>query len=472
RDVLSPIDGGAIGRVVEADADAARAAMTAAARGFPQWAATPVEERAQIIERAADLLETRRGVLIALLQSEAGKTLDDALAEVREAADLCRYYANEARRICAPAALPGPTGESNILRRSGRGVFVCISPWNFPLAIFIGQVAAALVTGNAVVAKPAEQTPLVAALAIGLLREAGAPNDALQLAPGDGAVGTALVADARTAGVVFTGSVEVAQRINRALAERDGPIAPLIAETGGINAMIVDSTALIEQVVDDVLTSAFRSAGQRCSALRLLCLQEEIAPACIEALIGATRELRVGDPRDIGAHVGPVIDAEAKAKLDAYIAGQAAAGRLLYASDAPAMGTFVAPHILRLDHVADLREEIFGPVLHVATWRAGGFARLLADIAASGYGLTVGLHTRIERRVRDVSEAAPAGNIYVNRNMIGAVVGSHPFGGFGLSGTGPKAGGPDYLRRFLRETTLTINTASSGGDAGLLSLDE
>ncbi len=275
-----------------------------------------------------------------------------------------------------------------------------------------------------------------------------------------------------TAGVVFTGSVEVAQRINRALAERDGAIAPLIAETGGINAMIVDSTALIEQVVDDVLASAFRSAGQRCSALRLLCLQEEIAPACIETLIGATCELRVGDPREIGMHVGPVIDAEAKAKLDAYLARQAAAGRLLYAGVAPAAGTFVAPHILRIDRVGDLREEVFGPVLHVATWRADRFAELLGEIEASGYGLTIGLHTRIEQRIRDLSRAAPAGNIYVNRNMIGAVVGSQPFGGFGLSGTGPKAGGPDYLRRFLRETTLTINTASSGGDAGLLSLEE
>lgn len=472
RDVLSPIDGAVVGQVVEADDAAAHAALATAARAFPQWAGAPFEARAQTIARAADLIEARRGPLIALLQSEGGKTLDDALAEVREAADLCRYYAGQARIVCADAPLPGPTGETNVLRRHGRGVFICISPWNFPLAIFLGQVAAALVTGNAVVAKPAEQTPLVAALAIQLLLEAGVPRDALQFAPGDGAVGAALVADALTAGVVFTGSVDVAQRINRALAARDGPIAPLIAETGGINAMIVDSTALIEQVADDVLTSAFRSAGQRCSALRVLCLQEEIASACLKTLIGAARELRVGDPRDIGAHVGPVIDAEAQTKLDAYLARQRAAGRILYAGAAPMEGTFVAPHIVRLDSVDELQEEIFGPVLHVVTWRADRMRSLLADIEASGYGLTFGLHTRIEQRIRALSREAPAGNIYVNRNMIGAVVGSQPFGGFGLSGTGPKAGGPDYLLRFLHETTLTINTASSGGDASLLSLGD
>ncbi len=472
RPVLSPIDGAVVGQVIEADEAGAHAAMAAAARAFPAWARTPFETRAQTIERAADLIEARRGQLIALLQSEAGKTLDDALAEVREAADLCRYYAGQARIVCADAPLPGPTGEANILRRHGRGVFVCISPWNFPLAIFIGQIAAALVAGNAVVAKPAEQTPLVAAMAIELLRESGLPNEALQFVPGDGAIGAALVADPLTVGVVFTGSVEVAHRINRALAGRDGPIAPLIAETGGINAMIVDSTALIEQVVDDVLTSAFRSAGQRCSALRLLCLQEEIAPACLKTLVGAARELRVGDPREIGTHVGPAIDVEAKSKLDAYLSAQRAAGRIFFAGAAPTTGTFVAPHIVRIERVTDLREEVFGPVLHIVTWRSDRLPQLLAEIEAGGYGLTFGIHTRIEQRIRALSREAPAGNIYVNRNMIGAVVGSQPFGGFGLSGTGPKAGGPDYLLRFLHETTLTVNTASSGGDASLLSLDE
>ena len=472
RDVISPIDGAVAGRVIEADAKIAHAAMAAASRAFPMWSATPVETRAAALERAADLIETRRGRLIALLRSEAGKTLDDALAEVREAADLCRYYAAQARLICVETPLPGPTGEDNRLRRHGRGVFVCISPWNFPLAIFLGQIVAALVAGNAVVAKPAEQTPLIAQEAVRLLLEAGIPQMALQFVPGDGDIGAALVADRNVAGVVFTGSVEVAHAIQRALAGSSGPIVPFIAETGGINAMIVDSTALVEQVVDDVLTSAFRSAGQRCSALRLLCLQEEIAEETLAAIQGAARELCVGDPRETGTHVGPVIDRQAQASLTAYLARRAAEGRIVYAGTAPTLGAFVAPHIVRLDRAGDLREEIFGPVLHVVRWRAGEFTTLVAEIAASGYGLTMGLHTRIEQRIRELAAAAPAGNIYVNRNMIGAVVGSQPFGGVGLSGSGPKAGGPDYLRRFVRETTVTINTASFGGDAELMALDE
>jgi RHH-type proline utilization regulon transcriptional repressor/proline dehydrogenase/delta 1-pyrroline-5-carboxylate dehydrogenase len=472
RPVTSPIDGATIGSVVECDDSAVAGVMQAAAQAFPSWSATPVETRARVFERAADLLEARRGAFLALLQSEAGKTLDDALSELREAADMCRYYANQARSVCRETKLPGPTGEDNRLRYDGRGVFVCISPWNFPLAIFIGQIVAALVAGNAAVAKPAEQTPLVAARAVALLHEAGIPREALQLAPGAGNIGAALVADPRTSGVVFTGSVEVAQHINRALAARPGALAPLIAETGGINAMIVDSTALIEQAVDDALASAFRSAGQRCSALRLLCLQDDIADAAIDMLIGATKELRIGDPRKVGVHVGPVIDGDARERLDHYLARARAEGRLLYAGEPPAGGTFVAPAVIRLDHPGDLREEVFGPVLHVASWRAGAFAALLDDIEAAGYGLTFGLETRIEERVAQIARRAPAGNIYVNRNMIGAVVGSQPFGGFGLSGTGPKAGGPDYLRRFLRETTITVNTAASGGDAGLLSLED
>lgn len=473
RDVLSPIDGSTVGRVTEADHETVRVAMAAAARAFPSWEKTPVETRASTMERAADFVEARRGALIALLQGEGGKTLDDALAEVREAADLCRYYAGQARILCREEALPGPTGEDNRLRRRGRGVFVCISPWNFPLAIFIGQVAAALATGNAVVAKPAEQTPLVAQQAIALLHEAGVPAGALQFVPGDGAVGAALVADRDVAGVVFTGSVEVAHAIHRALAASDGPIVPLIAETGGVNAMIVDSTALIEQVVDDVLVSAFRSAGQRCSALRLLCLQEEIADDALAMLIGATKELRIGDPRDLATHVGPVIDAEAKARLEDYLALRRAEGRILFAAETPRAGTFVAPHIVRLDHARDLREEVFGPILHVVTWRADGeedFTKLVEEIAGSGYGLTMGLHSRIETRIGRLAAIAPAGNLYVNRNMIGAVVGGQPFGGVRASGTGPKAGGPDYLRRFLREETVTINTASFGGDAKLLAM--
>ncbi|MBG0809774.1 bifunctional proline dehydrogenase/L-glutamate gamma-semialdehyde dehydrogenase PutA [Methylosinus sp. H3A] len=474
-DLRSPIDDSLIGSVTEADADAARAAMTTAARAFPAWEATPVETRATIIERAADLVEARRGRLIALLQEEGGKTLDDALAEVREAADLCRYYAGQARLVCEEETLPGPTGEDNRLCRRGRGVFVCISPWNFPLAIFLGQIAAALVTGNAAVAKPAEQTPLVAQEAVALLLEAGVPHGALQYVPGDGAIGAELVAHEHVAGVVFTGSTEAAQSIHRALAASSGPIVPLIAETGGVNAMIVDSTALLEQVVDDVLISAFRSAGQRCSALRLLCVQEDIAEAALALLIGAVEELRVGDPRALSTHIGPVIDARAKAQLEEYLALRRAQGRVLYAGEAPPRGSFVAPHIVRLDRAGDLRAETFGPVLHVATWRARDekdFLRLVEEIAANGFGLTMGLHTRIEARIGALAGATPAGNLYVNRNMIGAVVGSQPFGGSRMSGTGPKAGGPDYLRRFLREETVTINTASFGGDARLLAMKE
>ncbi len=450
----------------------ADAALAKAENVFAAWRATPVDQRAEILLRVADRFEAERGRLIALLQEEARKTLDDCVAEVREAADLCRYYAAEARKILADETLPGVTGEENILRRFGRGVFVCISPWNFPLAIFSGQVAAALAAGNCVVAKPAEQTPRVALAATEIFTAAGLPDGALVCAPGDGALGAELVADARVAGVAFTGSVETAQKIQRALSARGGPIIPLIAETGGVNAMVVDSTALLEQATDDVLASAFRSAGQRCSALRLLCLQEDIFAPALDMLIGAAAELRVGDPRDIATHVGPVIDAEAKAALDGYIAARAAEGRVLYAGAGPKEGDLVAPHIIRLDSPRDLTREIFGPVLHVATWRAERFSELIDEIAASGYGLTLGLHSRIEARIAELARKAPAGNIYVNRNMIGAVVGSQPFGGFGLSGTGPKAGGPDYLRRFYREATLTVNRASLGGDAGLLAQED
>ena len=472
RACVSPIDDAKIGEVAEADAGAVDAAMEAAHADFRDWSATSVETRAGAIERAADLIEARRGSLIALLQGEAGKTLDDALAEIREAADLCRYYARQAREICRETALPGPTGEENSLRRIGRGVFVCISPWNFPLAIFIGQIAAALAAGNSVAAKPAEQTPLVASEAVKLLLEAGVPRGALQLLPGGGDIGARLVAHSACAGVVFTGSLEVARTINRALAEKPGPIVPLIAETGGVNTMIVDSTALLEQVADDVMTSAFRSAGQRCSALRLLCVQEDIARPCLALIEGAARELRLGDPRDIATHIGPVIDAEAKARLEAYLARRAREGRVTYNGAAPDNGYYVAPHIVRLDHVRDLAEEIFGPVLHVVTWRAEDFGALIEEIAGMGYGLTLGLETRIEQRQRELAAGAPAGNIYVNRNMIGAVVGGQPFGGFGLSGTGPKAGGSDYLRRFTREVTLSVNTAAAGGDAGLMAMEE
>jgi RHH-type transcriptional regulator, proline utilization regulon repressor / proline dehydrogenase / delta 1-pyrroline-5-carboxylate dehydrogenase len=476
RPVISPIDGQTIGTVREGDDAIVISAMAAAAAGFSAWGATPVDERAAVLERAADRLEVNRGRLIALLQSEGGKTLDDALAELREAVDYCRYYAAQARIALAPQSMPGPTGESNALRYRGRGVFVCISPWNFPLAIFLGQITAALAAGNTVVAKPAEQTPLIAALAVALLHDACVPSSALHLVPGDGAVGSSLVADPRVAGVAFTGSTETGRAINRALAGKNGAIVPLIAETGGINAMIVDATALPEQVIDDVVTSAFRSAGQRCSALRLLCLQDDVAERMIDMLIGAARELKVGDPRAISTHVGPVIDAEAKQKLDRWIAEKENAGALRFRScrDAalPAAGTYVGPTVIELDRARDLKEEVFGPVLHVVPWRADELDALLDDIAGNGTALTLGIHSRIDLTADRIAARLASGNVYVNRSMIGAVVGTQPFGGTHLSGTGPKAGGPNYLRRFASEQTITVNTAAVGGNASLLAQGE
>jgi RHH-type transcriptional regulator, proline utilization regulon repressor / proline dehydrogenase / delta 1-pyrroline-5-carboxylate dehydrogenase len=476
RPVTSPIDGRAVGVVREGDEAIVHAAMAAAAAGFPAWAATPCGERAAALERAAGLLEDHRGEFLALLQNEGGKTLDDALAELREAVDYCRYYGAQARMSFAPQPLPGPTGESNLLRYRGRGVFVCISPWNFPLSIFLGQVCAALVAGNAVVAKPAEQTPLVAARAVALMHLAGVPASALHFVPGDGKVGAALVADARTAGVCFTGSTEVGRAINQALAAKRGPVVPLIAETGGINAMIVDATALPEQVIDDVIMSAFRSTGQRCSALRLLCLQDDIAERMLEMLIGAARELKIGDPRDPATHLGPVIDADARQKLESWIAGMEHAGRLRFRADRPADlaagGTYVVPVIVALDRARALKEEVFGPVLHVVRWRAEELDTLLDDIAANGTALTLGIHSRIDLTVEHVAARLANGNVYVNRSIIGAVVGTQPFGGTHLSGTGPKAGGPNYLRRFAAEQVVTVNTAAAGGNAGLLAQDE
>jgi RHH-type proline utilization regulon transcriptional repressor/proline dehydrogenase/delta 1-pyrroline-5-carboxylate dehydrogenase len=447
--------------------------MAAAAKGFAHWAATPLNVRARALERAGELLEARRGLFLSLLQSEGGKTLDDALAEWREAIDYCRYYAVQARRTLTPQPMPGPTGESNELRYRGRGVFVCISPWNFPLAIFLGQVTAALVAGNAVVAKPAEQTPIVAFEAVKLLHEAGIPNNALQLAIGDGEAGAKLIADMRVAGAAFTGSTEVAHIINRTLANKDGPIVPFIAETGGVNAMIVDATALPEQVTDDAVGSVFRSAGQRCSALRLLCVQEHVADPIFRMVEGAARELVLGDPRDPATHVGPVIDRESKGRLDKWIARHAKQVRYRWDQDhALPAGLFVPPAVIELNSAADLREEVFGPILHVVRFHAHELPKLLDDIDSNGTGLTLGIHSRIDARVTQIADRLANGNVYVNRNMIGAVVGTQPFGGARLSGTGPKAGGPNYLRRFATEQVVTINTAASGGNASLLASDE
>ncbi|MGB8400168.1 bifunctional proline dehydrogenase/L-glutamate gamma-semialdehyde dehydrogenase PutA, partial [Bradyrhizobium sp.] len=436
---------------------------------FKDWSRAPAQTRADILGKAADLLEQRSAHFIARLQREGGKTLDDSLAEVREAADFCRYYAAQGKRLFGESeAMPGPTGESNVLSLRGRGAFVAISPWNFPLAIFLGQVAAALMAGNAVVAKPAEQTPLIAAEAVRLLHEAGVPASALHLVQGDGRIGADLVAHADIAGVVFTGSTEVARSINRALAAKDGPIVPLIAETGGINAMIVDATALPEQVADDVVASAFRSAGQRCSALRLLFVQDEVADRMIEMIAGAARELRIGDPSDPATHIGPVIDAEAKQRLGTHIARMKKGARVHFAGEAPP-GNFVAPHIFELSDAGQLTEEVFGPVLHVVRYPADQLDCVLRSIERSGYGLTLGIHSRIDDMIEDVIGRLEVGNIYVNRNMIGAVVGVQPFGGHGLSGTGPKAGGPHYLARFATEQTVTVNTAAAGGNAALMS---
>ena len=452
-------------------ADADR--IVAAARdGFPDWSATPAARRAEILEQAAALLEARRAYFMALLQNEGFKTLDDALSEVREAADFCRYYAAEGRKLFDDGeTMPGPTGESNVLRLRGRGVFAAISPWNFPLAIFTGQVTAALMAGNAVIAKPAEQTPLIASEAVKLLHEAGVPASALHLLPGDGTIGAALVNQPDISGVVFTGSTEVARAINRALAAKDGPIVPLIAETGGINAMIADATALPEQVTDDVVASAFRSAGQRCSALRLLFVQDDVADRIIEMIAGAARELRIGDVRDVATHIGPVIDAEAKTRLDAHIARMKQQARVHFAGIAPE-GNYVAPHIFELADASQLTEEVFGPVLHVVRYGADRLDHVLRSIASTGYGLTLGIHSRIDDMTEAVIARLQVGNIYVNRNMIGAVVGVQPFGGFGLSGTGPKAGGPHYLTRFATEQTVSINTAAAGGNAALLAGEE
>jgi RHH-type proline utilization regulon transcriptional repressor/proline dehydrogenase/delta 1-pyrroline-5-carboxylate dehydrogenase len=449
----------------------AKDAVSVASSAFPAWSSTPLEVRACCLERLADLLEANRIELMSIAVHEAKKTIPDALGEVREAVDFCRYYAGQARDGLAPVVLPGPTGERNVLRYEGRGVWGCIAPWNFPLAIFLGQVAAALVAGNTVIAKPAPQTPRIAARAVALAHEAGIPADALILLPGGPDVGAALIADPRIAGVAFTGSTATAKRIARSLLEDDArPLVPLIAETGGINAMIVDSTALAEQVVQDVVTSAFRSAGQRCSALRLLLLQEDIAEATLKMLAGAMDALVIGDPADPATDVGPVIDAAAYTRLMDYRESRRA--DWIHTIVPPGSGHFVPPTAIRLASLGDLTQEWFGPLLHVATWSSATLEETVAAINAKGFGLTMGLHSRIARNAETVEELARVGNLYVNRSMIGAIVGSQPFGGEGLSGTGPKAGGPNYLHRFCAERVTSTDTTSAGGNASLLSLDE
>ncbi len=472
-------------QVPVAPASAIAPAFAASQASYAAWSNTPVAERAQVLNRAADSLQAHGSALCAMLVQEAFKTWGDAVAELREAIDFVRYYAQEAERIMQPIAMPvvqgasfghsyGITGETNTLTLTARGVWVCISPWNFPLAIFMGQVAAALATGNTVLAKPAEQTPAIAALAVRLLHDAGVPIDALQLVHGPGeTVGAALVAQPGVAGVVFTGSTEVAKIIQRALATKDGPIVPLIAETGGINAMLVDSSALPEQVVDAAVLSAFRSAGQRCSALRLLCVHEEIADGVIEMLRGAAHELRLGDPAELATDVGPVIDQEAFDNIHRHLARLRAQHTQLLGPDAASNADgvptahLVAPHAFEVKSIAEVNAEIFGPVLQVVRW-SGDPAKVIAQINALGYGLTLGIQTRIDSRAQALAQAAHIGNVYINRNMIGAVVGVQAFGGEGLSGTGPKAGGPHYLYRFCAERTVTVNTTAAGGNVALL----
>ena len=430
RPVINPADpSDLVGEVTLASAADVETALAGAA----PWEAT-VAERSAVLTRASELYEARFGELFALLAREAGKTPADAIAELREAVDFLRYYAAQAQKLVLPA----------------RGTFTCISPWNFPLAIFTGQIAAALATGNAVLAKPAEATALTAHLATRLLHEAGVPQSALQLLPGEGGVvGAALTSDPRVDGVCFTGSTATAQAINRTMAAHLDPAAPLIAETGGLNAMVVDSTALPEQAVTDIVNSAFRSAGQRCSALRMLYLQEDVAETYLEMLFGAMDELVAGDPWAVASDLGPVIDAPAKAGIEAHIAAARAEGRVLKELTVPGTGHFVAPTVIRLSGIAELEREVFGPVLHVATYKAGELDTVLDAINATGYGLTFGMHSRIDARVEQAVSRVRAGNLYINRNQIGAIVGSQPFGGEGLSGTGPKAGGRHYLPRFV-----------------------
>jgi RHH-type proline utilization regulon transcriptional repressor/proline dehydrogenase/delta 1-pyrroline-5-carboxylate dehydrogenase len=474
--VVSPADTReVVGHTRDASAQEIRSALEAAAAAQPAWDATPAATRADCLTRAAQLLEERRALFLSLLVREAGKTLPDAVAELREAVDFCRYYAARGLELFgAPQELPGPTGERNTLALQGRGVFVCISPWNFPLAIFSGQITAALVAGNAVVAKPAPATPLIAHAMTRLLHEAGVPPQVLQLTPAEGPpFGEVALKHPALAGVAFTGSTATATAINRTLAGRDGAIVPLIAETGGVNAMVVDATALPEQVVDDAVASAFTSAGQRCSALRVLYLQEEVADRIIDMLIGAMRCLTIGRPGEVATDVGPVISEAARARLAKHAERMRHEAKLLYACDLDpqlaAAGHYFPPQLFELQGLDQLRTEEFGPILHVARYRSDELPRVLAAIRATGFGLTLGIHSRVETLADHVYRSLPVGNTYVNRNMIGAVVGVQPFGGQGLSGTGPKAGGPHYLLRFANERTLTINTAAIGGNVELLS---
>jgi RHH-type proline utilization regulon transcriptional repressor/proline dehydrogenase/delta 1-pyrroline-5-carboxylate dehydrogenase len=466
-----------IGESRSADAATIEKSLHNAIASQAGWNALPATSRAKILEHAADLLEARRAEFIALAVREAGKTIPAAISEVREAADFCRYYAAMARRLFAqPETLPGPTGESNQLFLHGRGVFVCISPWNFPLAIFMGQVVAALAAGNSVISKPADQTTLIGYAAVKLLHEAGVPEDVLQFVPCKGStLGSTLLTRPEIAGVCFTGSTATAWTINRTLAARDSSIAALIAETGGQNALIADSSALPEQLVKDVVASAFDSAGQRCSAARVLFVQEDIADKVKTMLAGAMQELTIGDPGLLSTDVGPVIDDASHKVLTEHAARMDREGTLIgevKLGESTAHGTFFGPRAYEIPSIDILHKEVFGPILHLVRWKASELDEVIDSINATGYGLTLGIHSRIDDTIDHIVKRAKVGNCYVNRNQIGAVVGVQPFGGENLSGTGPKAGGPHYLARFATERTVTVNTTAAGGNASLLTLSE
>ncbi|MEN8180362.1 MAG: bifunctional proline dehydrogenase/L-glutamate gamma-semialdehyde dehydrogenase PutA [Pseudomonadota bacterium] len=465
------------GEVVPADRKTVAHALEVGQRSAADWAGTLPQARAEVLETTANLMERQRSELVTLAVREAGKTLPDALSEVREAVDFCRYYAQLLRNeFGMEMTFAGTTGETNRMTLHGRGLFVCISPWNFPIAIFSGQIAAALAAGNGVVAKPASQTPLVGLRIVRLFHQAGVPADCLQYIPGSGAaLGGMLVGDARVAGVSFTGSTETARTINQTMAARPGPIIPFIAETGGLNAMIVDSSALAEQAVSDILVSAFNSAGQRCSALRILLVQDEIAPGIIRMLSGAMRELMIGDPSRLATDVGPVIDAAARQTLQTHVERLGKTAELLASAKLTgecAKGVFFAPRLIEIKTLSSLQSEVFGPILHLIRYSSNSLARIISEIKATGYGLTLGIHSRVEANIRWVQRQLPVGNTYVNRNMIGAVVGVQPFGGEGLSGTGPKAGGPHTLLRYATERSVTVNNTAVGGNVNLLTLDE
>lgn len=475
--VFSPTNAEPIGTIKTASESDIQSAFKAANEAFSDWNAAGGAKRAKILMAMGGALEAHMEDFITLMAKEAGKTAPDSIAEVREAVDFCRYYAAQAEKDFGPAmTLPGPAGETNTLQMTGRGVFVCISPWNFPLAIFAGQIVAALAAGNTVIAKPAEQTPLTAFLAVTLFQKAGLPTDVLHLLPGDGeTVGAALVEHKTVAGVCFTGSTQVAKVINRTLAAKDGPIPVLIAETGGLNGMFVDTTALKEQVIDDVISSAFNAAGQRCSALRLLFLPDETADIILEGLTHAMDSLVIGDPADPATDVGPVIDNEALQDLSHYVANLPNSMSVMKQCETSPLlstGHYLPPTLIKAESLADFDKERFGPILHVVRYKTGELDSFMAEFAAKDYGLTLGVHSRLDSFAQRVMSAVPAGNIYINRNIIGAVVGVQPFGGCGLSGTGPKAGGPHYLHRFATEVTVTNNISAQGGDPALLSLEE